>query len=51
MMEVNGNLCKHCPYHFFGEGEMFASCHCTEPEGYAPCEYEDYFDDEYEEWD
>ena len=39
--------CINCPYYYRDEGEKWSRCHCTEPEGLAPCEIDD--DEEYEE--
>lgn len=33
--------CTDCPYYWQEEWEDFPGCHCGEPDGYAPCEYEE----------
>lgn len=35
------NMCENCVYYYKTEYDDFPCCHCTEPEGWAPCEYED----------
>jgi hypothetical protein len=44
--EVNKMKCIECNYYWIDEGNDYYTCHCTEPEGEAPCEWED---DEIEE--
>lgn len=39
--------CVDCPYYYKAEDDKIALCHCTEPEGLAPCEIDD--KEEYEE--
>lgn len=41
--------CINCNYYWVDEGEEFARCHCTDPEGDAPCEWDE--DEETEDID
>ena len=41
-MGVCGMKCIDCGWYWADEGETFARCHCTEAEGDAPCEVEDF---------
>ena len=34
--------CKDCPYCYKTEDDRFPCCHFDGPEGWAPCEQEDY---------
>lgn len=36
----------NCGYYWKEEGEDFPCCHFTGPDGWAPCEYDDYKEDE-----
>ena len=42
------NKCEkmNCGYWFKGDNDLFPCCHCDEPEGYAPCEYENDYEEE-----
>lgn len=40
--------CINCNWYWIDEGNDYYTCHCTDPEGEAPCEWED---DEIEEED
>lgn len=33
--------CEECPYHYYDEHEEYPSCHYFYDDGYAPCEYEE----------
>lgn len=33
--------CEDCPYHYYDEGEDYPSCHHTDNDLTAPCEYEE----------
>lgn len=39
----------NCGYYYKGEDDFYPCCHCDEPKGYAPCEYEDEYEYEEEE--
>ena len=41
-------MCKNCVFHYQDEDDSFPCCHCCAPDGWAPCELEDY-NEEYEE--
>ena len=41
-MKVTENPCAKCGYHYKGEDDRFPCCHFEGPEGWAPCEQEDY---------
>lgn len=43
--------CENCNYYYHADGDFFPfpTCHCEEPEGYAPCEIEDKESEEEEE--
>lgn len=43
--------CIDCGWYWADEGETFARCHCTEAEGDAPCEIEDFEAEEEPELD
>jgi hypothetical protein len=32
----------NCGYYYKGEDDFYPCCHCDEPKGYAPCEYDEY---------
>lgn len=38
----------NCGYYYRAEGEDFERCHFEGPDGWAPCEQEEYYDDEAE---
>lgn len=40
------SVCFNCGYHYCDEGEKYPSCHCDLPDGQAPCEIEDYDDEQ-----
>lgn len=33
--------CIDCSWYWIDEGEKYYRCHCTEPDGNAPCEEEE----------
>lgn len=34
--------CKDCPYHWREKDEKYPCCHFVGPEGWAPCEQEEF---------
>lgn len=43
--------CADCPYHWKEEYEEYPSCHYNGDDGYAPCEYNEPEDYEYEDYE
>lgn len=38
--------CENCGYHWKGEDDEFPCCHFEGPVGWAPCEQDEYEEDE-----
>lgn len=38
--------CRDCPYLWKAEGEEFSRCHYEGPDNYAPCEEDDYIEED-----